>query len=99
MFLETMKTFGGKWSVKEITKITAEEAAQISSARVERRHSNENGDFDVVVLTMLTGGQKSMLLSSKSSHKVGELLDPQALIIYTLSREGDADIMRMDTVQ
>lgn len=98
MFLETMKTYGEKWSVKESLQITKKEAEEITSARVESRHSEANGDFLVICLSLTSGGQKSMILSSKSKHGVGEVLDPNSLIIYTLSRPGDEDILRMDTI-
>ena len=87
----SLKTiYGQKWSVKSIRKMNDEEKESVVSATVV---SSQYGNS--VCFVLKTGGVGYIPMSSDASAKVGQVIDIQDIELLTLSRQGEADIVRV----
>ena len=92
-FLDDLRTYAGKWSVKSSRKISPAEAGEISSATVK------SSDYGLsLCMTMHKGGQKYVPISRDSSLAEGDNVDVNSINIITLEKDGESDIMRVDAV-
>ena len=87
----SLKTYAGKWNVSGSRAFSAEEIAAVDSAIVV---SSEYGNS--VCFHMKGGGQTFIPLSTNATVGVGESIKLEDAKLLTLSRQGDADIMRVE---
>lgn len=87
----TLKIYGG-WNVKSEHKFNKDELNYIKQAVVvESQYGNS------VCLTLMGGNITYIPLDPKSEETtaVGQVLDPQALTLITLTKPGENDIIRV----
>lgn len=83
--------YPGAWQETNSRSFSEEELASIESAKVvDSQYGNS------VCFTMKSGGKAYIPLSNTCSKDVGEEVDVKSAKLITLSREGDADIYRVD---
>lgn len=83
--------YPGAWQETNSRSFSEEELASIESAKVvDSQYGNS------VCFTMKSGGKAYIPLSNTCSKAVGEEVDVKSAKLLTLSREGDADIYRVD---
>lgn len=87
----SIRVYAGKWQVKDSRSFSQEELDAIHRASVV------DSQYGLSVCFFLkAGGQSFIPLSSTSSLNVGDVVNLAAAKLLTLSREGDADIMRVE---
>lgn len=85
-----IKVYQGKWQVKNTRNFTQEEIDAVQSASVV------DSQYGLSVCFILrSGGQSYIPLDQSSTKSVGDSVDLSKAQLITLSREGDADIMRV----
>ena len=90
--LDSLRLYRGKWEESGRSSFSASDIEAVSSATVVA------SDFGHSVCFMLkNGGMKFMPVSNTSKPtQVGENVDLSKATVITLSREGDADIERIE---
>ena len=90
--LDSLRLYRGKWEESGRSSFSASDIEAVSSATVVA------SDFGHSVCFMLkNGGMKFMPVSNTSKPtQVGESVDLNKATVITLSREGDADIERIE---
>lgn len=91
--LDSLRLYRGKWEESGRSNFSADDINAVSSAKVVA------SDFGHSVCFVLkNGGMKFMPVSntSKVSTAVGDSVDLTKCQVVTLSREGDADIQRIE---
>lgn len=82
--------YAGKWAVKDVEFISAEDQAMVSRAEVVP------SEFGLsVCFFMKAGGQTYIPVSNDSNAKVGESVDLTKAEIITLEKAGESDIQRI----
>ena len=87
----TLKSYAGKWNVVNSRAFTDEEIAAVDSAVVV---SSEYGNS--VCFHMVSGGMTFIPLSNNSTKGIGESVDLNQCKLLTLSKQGEADINRIE---
>lgn len=85
------KIYAGKWAEKSRRDFTAAEVAEVTKAVVT---SSDYGNS--VCFYLRSGGQGYIPLTNTSTKGVGEEVDLTKAKIITLSKQGEADITRID---
>lgn len=85
-----LKTYEGKWSVKSSAKLDKADVKSITEATVV---SSEYG-LSAKVLT--AKGTKYIPISRDSILAEGDDIEPSAIVLIVLSKEGESDIVRLD---
>lgn len=88
---DSLRTYAAKWQVKKTESFSPEEIASVASAVVVASQFGNS-----VCFFMQGGGQCYIPLSQNSTLGVGESVDLTKAKLLTLSRPGDADIMRVE---
>lgn len=90
--LDSLRLYRGKWEESARSAFSADDINAVASATVVA------SDFGHSVCFMLkSGGMKFMPVSNTSKPtQVGESVDLTKATVITLSREGDADIERIE---
>lgn len=91
--LDSLRTYRGKWEESSRAKFTDAEINDVASASIVA------SDFGHSVCFLLkNGGMKFMPVSntSKKATAVGDSVNLKECEVVTLSREGDADIYRVE---
>ena len=89
-FFSNKKVYGGKWSVKSISKFTDEEKALVVKAQVvDSDYGNSCCFFMKDGTTIYTP------MSNDAKSDVGDTLDLNTLEIITLEKIGEKDIERI----
>ena len=83
--------YPGAWQETGSRSFSIEEIASIKSAKVVDSNFGSS-----VCFYMKSGGTAYIPLSNTCSKAVGEEVDVKSAKLITLSREGDADIYRVD---
>ena len=91
IFSSLSKIYASKWAEKSCRKFTAAEVAEVTRAVVV---SSDYGNS--VCFYLKSGGQGYIPLSNTSTKGVGEEVDLTEAKIITLSKQGEADITRID---
>ena len=86
----TLRTYAGKWSVKDSRSFTAEEIAAVKSATVVPSQYGNS-----VCFMMVGGGQTYIPLANDATVSVGEPIDLTKAKLLTLEKEGESDINRV----
>ena len=86
----TLRTYAGKWSVKDSRSFTAEEIAAVKSATVVPSQYGNS-----VCFMMVGGGQTYIPLANDATVGVGESIDLTRAKLLTLEKEGESDINRV----
>ena len=93
--LKSLKKFAGNWSLKEVVAFSAEEMAEIDSARVQ--YSKNYPDKLCVCFHLRTNNQRAyMPLAEGSSLKEGDMVDMSTHKVLVLGKPGEDDIYRFD---
>jgi hypothetical protein len=87
----SLQKYAGKWAVSGSRAFSAEEKAAVASATVV---DSQYGCS--VCFHMNSGGQTFIPLSNTSSLGVGDSVDLDKAKLLTLSKEGEADINRVE---
>ena len=85
-----LKSYAGKWSVKSSAKLDKADVKSITEATVV---SSEYG-LSAKVLT--TKDTKYIPISRDSILAEGDDIEPSAIVLLILSKEGESDIVRLD---
>lgn len=90
--LNSLRLYRGKWEESGRSAFAAEDINEVASATVVA------SDFGHSVCFMLkSGGMKFMPVSNTSKPtQVGDTVNLENATVVTLSREGDADIQRIE---
>ena len=83
------KIYGGSWSVKSSENLIKVEPSIKSGVVVEGTYGKQ------VCFLLTTGGKGYLPLSSQSTLNVGDEFPVAGATVITLSKEGEADIMRV----
>lgn len=86
----SLRTYAGKWAVKEQRSFNAEERGSIKSAVVVPSQFGNS-----VCFMMASGAQTYLPLDQNSTIGVGEAVDLNKAELITLSKEGESDIFRI----
>lgn len=90
-FLDSLRSYAGKWSVKSSAKLSADESAQIRSITVQ------TSDYGLsACLMMNTGARKYVPVSRDSALAEGDTVVKESVRIITLEKDGETDIIRLD---
>ena len=87
----TLKSYAGKWNVTNSRAFTQDEIDAVSSAVVV---SSEYGNS--VCFYMKAGGMTFIPLSNNSTKGIGETVKLEECKLLTLSKQGEADINRIE---
>lgn len=85
-----LKSYAGKWTVKSSAKLDKADVKDITEATVV---SSEYG-LSAKVLT--AKGTKYIPISRDSILAEGDDIEPKAIVLIVLSKEGESDIVRLD---
>lgn len=88
----SLRSYAGKWSVKDSRNFTAEEIGEVSAATVI---ASKEGYGNSVCFLMKSGVQHFIPLSNNSTLGVGDSVDLGRAKLLTLQRAGEADILRV----
>ena len=88
---DSLRLYADKWSVSNSRNFTAEEIDAVERATVVASAYGNS-----VCFFMKAGGQAYIPLSTNSTKGVGEAIDLKDCKLLTLSRQGDADINRIE---
>lgn len=87
----SLQKYAGKWAVSSLRAFSAEEKAAVASATVV------DSQYGCSVCFYMNGGGKTFIpLSNTSSLGVGDSVDLDKAKLLTLSKEGEADINRVE---
>lgn len=87
----SLRKYAGKWRVTSSRDFSEEEINAVERAEVvDSQYGNS------VCFYMKGGGQTFIPLSNNSTYGVGESIDPSKAKLLTLSKEGEADILRVE---
>lgn len=87
----SLRVYAGKWFVSNSRSFTADEIGAVQSAHVvDSQYGNS------VCFVMKSGGQTFIPLSTNSTLGLGDSVDLTKAKLLTLSRDGDADIYRVE---
>ena len=86
----SLRLFAGKWSVSSSTKFNAEEIASVNRAVVVDSQYGPS-----VCFFLKTGEQAYIPVAQDSTLGVGEVVDLTKVEVLTLSKSGEADILRV----
>lgn len=86
-----LRQYAGKWNVSNSRSFTDEERNLVASTRIV---ASQYGNS--VCFMMKSGAQTFIPLSNTSSLGVGESIDMATAKLLTLSKEGEADIFRVE---
>ena len=90
-FLDSLRSYAGKWSVKSSAKLSADESAQIRSITVQ------TSDYGLSACLMMNSGTKHYVpVSRDSALAEGDTVVKESVRIITLEKEGEHDIFRLD---
>ena len=87
----TLQQYAGKWNVTDSRAFTQDEIDAVSSAVVV---SSEYGNS--VCFYMKAGGMTFIPLSNNSTKGIGETVKLEECKLLTLSKQGEADINRIE---
>lgn len=87
----SLRQYAGKWSLSDSRAFSAEEIAAVASAEVVDSQYGSS-----VCFHMNGGGMTFIPLSSNSTLGVGESVDLSKAKLLTLSKQGEADINRVE---
>lgn len=88
---DSLRIYAGKWNVANSRSFTNEEMAAVESATVV---ASEYGNS--VCFVMKAGGMSFIPLSNNSTKGVGESVDLKEAKVLTLTKQGEADITRIE---
>lgn len=88
---QNLRVYAGKWNVSDSRNFTEDEVNAIQSASVVDSQYGTS-----VCFIMRSGGQTYIPLSNTSQLAVGDAVNLKTARLITLSREGDADIYRVE---
>ena len=88
---ESLRLYAGKWSVKDSRAFTADEIGAVDHAVVV---ASQYGNS--VCFFMKSGGQTFIPLSNASTKGVGEAVELKDAKLLTLTKQGEADITRVE---
>ena len=88
---QNLRVYAGKWQVKASRAFSPEEVDAVERASVVDSQYGSS-----VCFFMKSGGQTFIPLSTNSSLALGDDVDLTKAKLLTLSREGDADIYRVE---
>lgn len=88
---ESLRLYAGKWSVKDSRNFTEDEINAVESATVV---ASQYGNS--VCFVMKSGGMTFIPLSNNSTKGVGEAISLKDSKLLTLSKQGEADITRIE---
>lgn len=88
---ESLRVYAGKWSVKDSRAFTTDEINAVDHATVV---ASEYGNS--VCFHMRAGGMTFIPLSNASTKGVGEAVELKDAKLLTLSKQGEADIVRIE---
>lgn len=88
---DSLRLYAGKWSVSNSRNFTAEEIDAVESATVV---ASEYGNS--VCFVMKAGGMTFIPLSTNSTKGIGEAISLKDSKLLTLSKQGEADITRIE---
>lgn len=86
----SLQVYAGKWSVKSSRAFNADEVSAVKQAVVVPSQYGNS-----VMFTLIAGGQTYIPLSTDSELTVGEFVDLEKAKLLTLSKDGEADILRV----
>lgn len=86
----SLKIYADKWSEKECRNFTAEEIAEVEQAVVVESNFGYS-----VCFTMKAGGQHYIPVDMQSECSVGDVVDLTKAQVKTLTKRGEADILRV----
>ena len=86
----SLRTYAGKWVLKEQRSFNAEERGSIKSAVVVPSQFGNS-----VCFMMASGAHTYLPLDQSSTISVGEAVDLNKAELITLSKEGESDIFRI----
>lgn len=89
-FFSNKKVYGGKWSVKSVSKFTEEEIALVDKAIVVESDFGESCCF-----FMKNGTTIYTPMSNDSKSSVGDSLNLRDIEIVVLEKTGESDIARI----
>lgn len=85
-----IKTYGGKWSVKESRNFTDEETKMVTKIEVV------DSDYGLSACFTMTSGVCAYIpMSNDASVNVGDILEPSKCTVLTLEKVGEQDINRI----
>lgn len=87
----SLRVYAGKWAVKASRAFSADEIEAVDHATVVDSQYGSS-----VCFIMKAGGQTFIPLSTNSTLALGDDVDLSKAKLLTLSREGDADIYRVE---
>ena len=88
---DSLRLYAGNWSVRNSRNFTENEIDAVERATVV---ASEYGNS--VCFVMKAGGQSYIPLSTNSTKGVGEAIDLKDCKLLTLSKQGEADIYRIE---
>ena len=86
-----LRVYAGKWQVKDSRSFSVDEINAVQSATVVDSQYGQS-----VCFMMKSGGQTYIPLDQNSSKATGDTIDLSQAKIITLSKEGEADIYRIN---
>ena len=90
--LDALRTYRGKWAVKSIESLSADDINSVASATVVPSEFGQS-----VCMTLKSGGQKFVPVSNTSrAVQNGEHINLADAKMVTLGRDGDNDIYRLE---
>jgi len=87
----SLKTYAASWNVKETRGFSAEEIDAVKSAEVVASQYGTSCCF-----MMKAGGSKFIPMSRDASAAVGQSIDLTKAKLVVLSKDGEADILRVE---
>lgn len=90
-FLSSLRTYAQSWSETARAKFGTDDIAEVNKAEVVTSEYGLSACF-----FMKGGGRKYMPLSRDVEAEEGDSINLRKAEVITLSREGDADIYRLD---
>ena len=88
---DNLRTFAGKWGVKNTRSFTDDEKSSVKNAVIVDSQYGHS-----VCFFMKAGGQKYVPLSTESTLKLGDTVNMDTAKLVTLSKDGEADILRVE---
>ena len=88
---DKLRVYASSWSVKSSRQFTADEVSAVKSAVVVDSQYGKS-----VCFFLNSGGQTYLPLSTNSTLETGEMVDVSTAKIITLSKQGEADIERVE---
>jgi hypothetical protein len=85
-----LQSYAGKWSVKSVESMSAEDIAMVSSAHVV------NSQYGLSCCFMMKAGNMHFIpMDQNCTTAPGEVLDLNKVKVITLEKQGEADIQRI----